>query len=89
MCSHANQNTKQFTSPFTESLPDFHAVCCRLLFLQEQMELVHVVAGRLMLGAVDGHTVPDLILHNEHPKLLELLSELLDVIADEAIRKLS
>ena len=33
--------------------------------------------------------VPDLILHNEHPKLLELLSELLDVIADEAIIHLS
>ena len=56
-----------------------------LLFLEQKVELVHVVARRLVLGAVDGHTVPDLILHNEHPQLFELLSELLDVIADEAI----
>ena len=48
------------------------------------MELVHVVSGGLALGAVDGYSVPDLILHDEHSELLELLAQLLDVIADEA-----
>ncbi len=60
-------------------------ICRCLLFLEQKVELVHVVARRLVLGTVDGHAVPDLILHNEHPQLLELLSELLDVIADEAV----
>ena len=49
------------------------------------MELVHVVARCLMLGAVDGDSVPHLILHNEHSELLELLAEFADVIADEAV----
>ena len=38
-----------------------------------------------MLGAVDGHSVPHLILHDEHSELLELLAEFADVIADEAV----
>ena len=38
-----------------------------------------------MLGAVDGDSVPHLILHNQHTELLELLAEFADVIADEAV----
>ena len=38
-----------------------------------------------MLGAVDGNSVPNLILHNQHTELLELLAEFADVIADEAV----
>ena len=38
-----------------------------------------------MLGAVDGNSVPHLILHNQHTELLELLAEFADVIADEAV----
>ena len=38
-----------------------------------------------MLGAVDGNSVPHLILHDEHSELFELLAQLLDVIADEAV----
>ena len=49
------------------------------------MELIHVVACGLVLGAVDRHPVPDLILHDEHTQLLELLAQLLDVVADEAV----
>ena len=49
------------------------------------MELVHVVARCLVLGAVDGNSVPHLILHDEHSELLELLAEFADVIADEAV----
>ncbi len=37
-----------------------------------------------MGGAVDGHAVPDLILHHQHPNFLELLAQLLDVVADDA-----
>ena len=38
-----------------------------------------------MLGAVDGDSVPHLILHDQHTELLELLAEFADVIADEAV----
>ena len=38
-----------------------------------------------MLGAVDGNSVPHLILHNQHSELLELFAEFADVIADEAV----
>ena len=36
------------TGPLSKSLPDFDGISCRLFFLQEQMELVHVVARCLM-----------------------------------------
>ena len=72
-------------APLSETLPDFHAVRGGLFLLQEQMELVHVVARCLVLGAVDGNSVPHLILHDEHSELLELLAEFADVIADEAV----
>ena len=49
------------------------------------MELVHVVARCLVLGAVDGDSVPHLILHNQHTELFKLLAEFADVIADEAV----
>ena len=48
------------------------------------MELVKIVAGRFMGSAVDSHAVPDLILHYQHPDFLELLAQLLDVVADDA-----
>ena len=38
-----------------------------------------------MLGAVDGNSVPHLILHDQHTELFELLAEFADVIADEAV----
>ena len=34
---------------------------------------------------VDGDTVPDLILNNQHTDLLELLAQLLDVVADHPV----
>ena len=49
------------------------------------MELVHVVARCLVLGAVDGNSVPHLILHDQHTELFELLAEFADVIADKAV----
>ncbi|MDY3976486.1 MAG: hypothetical protein SOY77_08375, partial [Eubacteriales bacterium] len=50
-----------------------------------KVELVHVVARCLVLGAVDGNSVPHLILHDQHTELFELLAEFADVIADEAV----
>ena len=34
---------------------------------------------------VDGDTVPDLILDNQHPDFLQLFAQLFDVIADDAV----
>ena len=72
-------------APLAEPLPDFHGVCRRLLLLEQQVELVHVVPGGFALGAVGGDAAPHLILHDEHPQLLELLAQLLDVVADQPI----
>ena len=72
-------------APFTESLPDFHAVGRCLLFFQKQMELVHIVAGGFTGITVGGYTPPDLILHHQHPDLFHLLAQLLDVIADDTV----
>ena len=38
-----------------------------------------------MRRPVDGNTVPYLILHHQHPDFFELLAQLLDVIADNAV----
>ena len=73
------------TAPFTESLPDFHAVGRCLLFFQKQMELVHIVAGGFTGITVGSHTPPDLILHHQHTDLFQLLAQLLDVIADQPV----
>ena len=35
-------------APFTESLPDFYGIGCCLFLLQQQVELVHVVAGSFL-----------------------------------------
>ena len=49
------------------------------------MELIYIVAGGLASRTVDGNAVPHLILNDEHPKLLELLAQLLDVVAHHAV----
>ena len=71
-------------APFAIAFPDFDTVRSRLFLLQKKMELVKIVAGRFMGGAVDGHAVPHLVLDNEHPNFLKLLAQLLDVVADNA-----
>ena len=43
-----------------------------------------IVASRFMGVAVDGHMVPHMVLYDEHPDFLELLAQLLDVVADDA-----
>ena len=49
------------------------------------MELVDIVAGRLARLAVDGDAIPHGVLHDEHPDLFELLSQLLDVEIDDTV----
>ena len=44
----------------------FELIGCGLFLFQKQMKFVHIVTGCLFLGAVDGHAVPHLVLHNEH-----------------------
>ena len=51
-----------------------------MLLLQKQVHLVDIVAGGLV-----GSAVPHLILDHQHTDFLELLAQLLDVIADNAV----
>ena len=49
------------------------------------MELVHIVAGGPAGRAVFRDAAPDLVLDDQHPELFQLFTELLDVIADQAV----
>ncbi len=49
------------------------------------MEFVHIVAGGLSRRPVDGDAVPHLVLDDQHPQLLQLFAQLLDVVADDPI----
>ena len=49
------------------------------------MEFVHIVAGGSSGRAVLRDTAPDLVLHDQHADLFQLLAELLDVIADQTV----
>ena len=49
------------------------------------MEFVYIVPCVLFSAAVDGDTVPDLILYDEHPQFFQLFAQLLDVEADDAV----
>ncbi len=51
----------------------------------KQVELIDVVARSLAGLAVARHAVPDLVLHDQHPELFELLAQLLYVVADHAV----
>ena len=72
-------------APFSESLPDFHRISGGLLLLQKQVHLVDVITGGLVGSAVNGNAVPHLILDHQHTDFLELLAQLLNVIADNAV----
>ena len=49
------------------------------------MELVHEIPGGLARASVLGHAPPHLVLHHQHPDLLHLLAQVLDVKADDAV----
>ena len=62
-------------APFTKTLPNLHGIGGGLFLLEEQMKLVHVVAGGFLFSPVYGYSVPHLILHNEHPQLFIVLDD--------------
>ena len=49
------------------------------------MEFVYIVPCVLFSAAVDGDTVPDLILYDEHPQFFQLFAQLFDVETDDSI----
>ena len=79
------RDTGRDAAPFAESLPDFHRISGGLLLLQKQVHLVDVITGGLVGSAVNGNAVPHLILDHQHTDFLELLAQLLNVIADNAV----
>ena len=52
------------------------------------MELVYIVASGLSRRPVDRDPVPHLVLNDQHPQLLELLAQLLDVEAHQPVGQL-
>ena len=49
------------------------------------MHLVDVVTGGLVGGTVDGNAVPHLILNYQHTDFFKLLTQFLDVVADNPV----
>lgn len=78
-------NARRDAAPLSESLPDLHGVGGGLLFLEQQMEFINVVAGASAFRPVGGHAAPDLVLDDEHAQLLQLFAQFLDVKADQAV----
>jgi len=73
------------TAPFSETLPDFHGIGRGLIFLEKQVHFVDIVAGGFVAFSIDGDTVPYCVLYDEHPDFFELLTQLLDIEADNAV----
>ena len=78
-------NARRDAAPLPESLPDLHGVGGGLLFLEQQMEFIDVVAGASAFRPVGGHATPDLVLDDEHAQLFQLLAQFLDVKANQAV----
>jgi hypothetical protein len=78
-------NAGRDAAPFTEALPDLDGILRCLFLAEQQVELVDEIPCRLLLIAVDGNAVPDLVLHDKHAQLFELLAEILDVVAHDAV----
>ena len=49
------------------------------------MELIYIVSGGFACSTVDGHTVPDRILDNQHSQLFKLFPQILDIKADDTV----
>ena len=72
------------TAPFAKAFPNLHAPGTNLA-AQKKVELVHEVPGGFALIPVLGNTVPHLVLDHQHTQAFELLSQLLDIEADNAV----
>ena len=53
--------------------------------MQQKVELVNIVPGGLSFIPVNGNTVPDLILNDQHTQVLELLAQGFDIEADQPV----
>ena len=73
------------TAPFPKAFPDFHRVGCGLFLFQQQMEFVNVVPCGFPCFPVQGDPVPYLVLDDQHSDFLQLLTQLLNVIADHPV----
>ena len=78
-------DARGYTTPFSEPLPNLHAVCCGLFLFQQEVELVYIVPCVLFATAIDGDTVPDLILNDEHPQFFQLFAQLFDIETDNSV----
>lgn len=72
------------TAPFAKAFPNLHAPGTNLA-PQQKVELVHEIPGGFTLIPVLGNTVPYLVLDHQHTQAFELLSQFLDIEADNAV----
>ena len=82
---HVLRDRRRDAAPLAKPLPNLRAVGGGDLVLEQQMELIDVVARRPFLRAVLGHTCPNVILNDVHGERLELRTGLLRVKTDEAV----
>ena len=80
-------DTSRYTSPFSESLPDFYGISYCLFFFEQKVEFIDIVPGRFD-ATVDCNSVLYLILDDEHSDFLQLFSKFLDVKADNTVIQL-
>lgn len=78
-------DARRNAAPLSESLPDLDRVGGGLFLLEQQMEFIDVITGASAFRPVGGHAAPDLVLDDEHAQLLQLLTQFLDVKADQAV----
>ena len=71
-------------SPFAEAFPNLHAPAPHLA-AQQQVELVHIVAGGPPFTPVRRYSVPHLVLGDKHPQVFKLLSQFFDAKADKVV----
>jgi len=70
---------------FAHALPEREQEIGAVFVLEQKINLVDHNEGAFALCAVLGDAVEDAIKHNQHPDRLELLAQIKDVIADEAV----
>ena len=78
------RNSRGDTAPFAKAFPNLHAPGTNLA-AQQKVELVHEIPGGFTLIPVLGNTVPYLVLDHQHTQAFELLSQLLDIEADNTV----
>jgi hypothetical protein len=75
------------SAPFSETLPDFNGISCRLTLFKQKVHFINKYRVDLWISRLMS-PVPDLILYDEHTDLFELFAELLDVIGNRSLRNI-